>query len=148
MLSENLSDPYPKPTRISNRVRALLIHIPWYSIEGQRRLAKDCKVSPSTISRLIRGENAPSYQLAETVTRALEKRLGIPLSMRDVFTVDGTYKVPCVCDLTPQCKGCFPPEAYEEDGSMKYEYKDQRPGDWCRYNPISDNPSTGLPASN
>src|SRR5690349_12807915 len=85
--------------RITNRVRALLIHIPWFTVEGQQRLAHDCRVSHSTISRLIRGETKPSFELAETVTKALQKRLGVPLSIRDVFSTDGTYEVACVCDL-------------------------------------------------
>lgn len=125
-----------RPVRISNRVRAFLLHIPWYSIEGQRRLARDCKVSPSTISRLVRGETLPSYVLAEAVTAAISRRLGVPVDMRDVFSTDGTYPTACVCDITPSCAGCFPPEAYDEDDRMRPEYRDQRPGDWCRHRPM------------
>jgi len=129
-----LSTP-PRTSRISNRIRAIMLHIPWYSIEGQRRLARDCHVSHSTISRLVRHETAPSYTLAESVTRALEKRLGVPLSMREVFSTDGTYPTACVCDLTPNCTGCFPDEAFDEAGAMRQEYRDLKPGDWCRYVP-------------
>jgi len=122
-----------RPARISNRIRAYLLHIPWYSIEGQRRLAKDCAVSPSTISRLVRGETTPSYKLAAAVTAAISKRLGVPVDMRDVFSTDGSYITPCVCDVTPFCHGCFPPEAYRDDGVMLPEYRDLKPGDWCRF---------------
>src|SRR5579872_1809763 len=126
--------------RISNRVRALLIHIPWYSIEGQCRLARDCGVSCSTISRLVRGVTCPSYHLARTVTDELGKRLGVPLDMREVFSTDGTYPTPLVCDLTPHCRGCFPPDAFEEDGSLKSDFQGLRPGDWCRYRPLETGP--------
>lgn len=128
--------PSLRRNRISNRIRCFMLHIAMYSIEGQRRLARDVGVSHSTISRLVRGETAPSFQLAEAVTQALSRRLGVPVSIRDVFTTDGTYPTPCVCDLTPDCKGCFPPEAYTEDGTMKPEYRDLRPSDWCRFPPM------------
>jgi transcriptional regulator with XRE-family HTH domain len=120
---------------IQNRIRALLPHIVWYSIEGQARLAADCSVSRSTISRLVRGKCSPSYRLARAVTDALSKRLGVPLDMREVFTTDGTYPTACVCDLTPGCTGCFPEEAYDAEGNLRPDYRDLRPGDWCRYLP-------------
>lgn len=135
MHSSALTSP-PCTRRLTNRVRPIMIHTSWYCIDGQHRLAKDCQVSPSTISRLLRGETDPSYLIAAAVTEALEKRLGNPLSMRDVFTTDGTYPTPCVCDLRSFCKGCFPPEAYDADDNMKPEYRDLRPGDWCRYRPM------------
>ncbi len=131
--------------RISNRVRPIMLHVPFYTITGVRRLARDCGVAHSTISRLIRGQSEPSYTVAEAVTRCLEKRLGVPLSMREVFTTDGTYPTACVCDLTPFCKGCFPPEAYDDDDVMRPEYRDLKPSDWCRYRPsepLADDVST------
>jgi len=78
-----------------------------------------------------------SYHLAETVAQALEKRIGVALSTREVFTTDGAYPTACVCELTPGCTGCFPSEAFDEDGNMRPEYRDLRPGDWCRYRPSS-----------
>ncbi len=86
-------------------------------------------------SRLVRGETAPSYALAEVVTTTLSRKLSVELSMRDVFSTDGTYPTPCVCDLTTYCNGCFPPEAYHEDDTLKPAYRDLRPGDWCRFPP-------------
>lgn len=127
-----VSYPQVRPS-ISNRVRAFLIHTPWYSIEGQCRLAQDCGVSCSTVSRLVRNQSAPSYKLARAVTDSLSKRLGVPLDMREIFTTDGTYLTSCVCDLAPACKGCFPPEAYDQHDSLKAAYQGQKPGDWCTY---------------
>jgi len=123
----------PKSRRLTNRVRDIMIHTSRYSIDSQNRLAKDCHVSKSTINRLIRGETDPSYVLAATVTEALEMNLGVKLTMREVFTTDGTYPTACVCDLSPSCTGCFPPFAYNADDTMKAEFQDLKPGDWCRY---------------
>jgi transcriptional regulator with XRE-family HTH domain len=130
-------EPSPTPrhpeTRVHNRVRAYLVHIPYYTIEGQQRLANDCGVARSTISRIVRGTQSPSYQLAEAVTRAISRRMGVPLDPREVFSADGTYPTPRVCDVTPDCTGCFPDEAYDAEGNMKPEYAAMRPGDWCTY---------------
>lgn len=130
------------PVRTANRIRAFLVHAPWYSFEGQRRLARDCNVSGSTISRLVRGQSAPSYRLARAVTDALSARLGVPLDMREIFSTDGTYPTACVCDLTTDCTGCFPEEAYDHEGSLKPAYQRLNPGDWCRYPSARDAPAT------
>jgi transcriptional regulator with XRE-family HTH domain len=107
---------------------------------GQRRLATRCGVAPSTISRVVRGETSPSYRLAALVTAALSANLGVALDVRDVFSTDGTYPTACVCDLIASCTGCFPPEAYDEDGAMRPEFRDLRPSDWCRF-PKSPDPT-------
>ena len=133
-MSENSHPPQTlRRSTILNRVKPFLIHIWWYSIDGQNRLARDCGVSASTISRLVRGESLPTYQLAAQVTRAIEIRLGVPIDMREVFSTDGTYPTSVVCNLVPYCKGCYPPEAYFENDAMRQEYQTQKPGDWCRY---------------
>lgn len=132
----------PKP-RIQNRIKPIMAHIFWYTIQGQHRLAKDCGLSQATISRLVRGEIEPSHQVAATVTKALQSRLEMPLSMREVFSTDGTYPTPRVCDLTGFCGGCFPYEALQDDGTMKPEYRGLLRGDWCTYPPMTqlDEPS-------
>lgn len=133
-MPSDLSCPRPaQEPAITNRVRAFLIHIPWYTIEGQCRLARDCGVSCSTISRLVRNQSAPSYRLARAVADSLSRRLGVPLDMREIFSTDGTYLTSCVCDLTPACNGCFPPEAYDCQDNLKPEFRGYKPGDWCRY---------------
>ena len=131
---------------IQNRIAPILSHIPWYSIEGQARLAADCHVSRSTISRLVRGKSLPSYRLARAITDALSHRLGLPLDMREIFTTDGTYPTACVCDLTPDCRGCFPDAAFDALGSRKPEYAHMNPGDWCRYPTM--NPGAAANATN
>lgn len=121
--------PIHKHPPIQNRVHILLVHIPKLSIRGQARLAAEVKVSRSTISRLISGRINPSYRLARGVTDALEKMLGRPLDMREVFSTNGTYLTPSGCALC-LCRGCLPERAWNEDGTLKPEWKGARPGDW------------------
>ena len=114
---------------IQNRVPILLVHIPKLSIRGQARLAAEVGVSRSTVSRLVNGKINPSYRLARSVTDALERFLGRPLDMRDVFSTDGTYLTPSGCTLC-RCGGCLPDVAWHDDGTLKPEWKKARPGDW------------------
>ena len=114
---------------VQNRVRVLLVHIPRLSIRGQARLAAEVGVSRSTVSRLVSGRINPSYRLARGVTDALERFLGRPLDMRDVFSTDGTYLTASGCALC-QCGGCLPEEAYDREANLRPQWRDQRPGDW------------------
>lgn len=118
-----------KPQPIQNRVKVLLVHIPKFSIQGQARLAAEVGVSRSTISRLVHGRINPSYRLARGVTDVLERMLGKPLDMREVFSTDGTYLTPSGCALC-RCHGCLPEMAWDEDGHLKPGWEDARPGDW------------------
>lgn len=126
---------------ICNRLRAVMLHVPWYTIQGQHRLAADCYVSSSTISRLVRNQTSPSYRLARAVTDALARRLGVPLDMRDIFSTDGSYPTACVCDLSPSCTGCFPPEALDDDGQFTPAFVGLKPGDWCTYPALQTPPA-------
>jgi len=119
----------PKPQPVQNRVNVLLVHIPRLSIQGQARLAAEVGVSRSTISRLVHGRINPSYRLARGVTTALEKSLGRPLDMREVFSTDGTYLTPSGCALC-RCGGCLPDRAYDREGDLRPEWRGQHPGDW------------------
>ena len=121
--------PTHKPQPIQNRIKVLLVHIPKFSIQGQARLAAEVGVSRTTISRLIHGRINPSYRLARGVTDVLERMLGKPLDMREVFSTDGTYLTPSGCALC-RCHGCLPDVAWDEDGHLKPGWEDARPGDW------------------
>jgi len=114
---------------VQNRVPVLLVHIPRLSIRGQARLAAEVGVARSTVSRLVNGRINPSYRLARGVTDALERFLGRPLDMRDVFSTDGTYLTPSGCALC-KCGGCLPEAAWGEDGTLKPEWRDAPPGEW------------------
>jgi DNA-binding XRE family transcriptional regulator len=106
---------------LTNRVREILWHIPWYGFKTQARLAQDSGVSPAAISRLIRGESQPSLVVALHVTQALSRRLGRHLDVSEVFSLDGTYPTPSVCHLTG-CGNCLPPVAYDEAEELRPFY--------------------------
>ena len=127
---------------VQNRVKVLLVHIPKLSIRGQARLAAEVGVSRSTISRLVNGRINPSYRLARGVTTALERLLGYPLDMRDVFSTDGTYLTPSGCVLC-QCGGCLPDRAYDLEGNLRPDWRGQRPGDWSLTGPAEAGPIAG-----
>lgn len=112
-----------------NRLEILLAHAPRYAFETQARIAKDSGVSPSTISRLIRGKTRPTFDLAYRIIVALEEALGRSLDPREVFSPDGTYPTRSGCELCG-CSGCMPDKAFTTDGSLKPEYRTMRPSDW------------------
>ena len=127
------------PAVVQNRLPAIMAHTFWYAFEPQARLAKDAGVSRSTVSRLITGKINPSFRLVQAITTALTQRLNdtmdvpmtAPLDPREVFSTDGCYPTPSVCQLAG-CPGCLPEEAYDRHGNRKPAYRDMNPGDWCR----------------
>jgi DNA-binding XRE family transcriptional regulator len=113
-----------------HRIPRVMAHTVRYSFEGQARLAEDCGVSRSTISRLLSGRRRPTYELARRVVAALEAALGLPLDPREVFSPgDGTYPTPSACVLCG-CAGCMPEAAYDRCGNVRPEYRGMSPGDW------------------
>lgn len=121
---------------ISNRLRAILLHVPYYAFEGTARLARDTGLAPSSISRIIRGKVSPSYVAVETITKAISQRLGRRLDARELFTTDGTYPTPSTCELM-DCSGCHPPEAWcEITNTLRLPWRWRIPGDWCLYGAI------------
>lgn len=135
----------PRPGRLHNRVRAVMIHSWRYAFEGTARLAADVGVAPSTIRRLLRGDTNPPYRMVKKITEALSHDLDIALSPGELFSLDGSYPTPSVCVLC-RCEGCLPDEAYEPDGSLRAQWRGQGPGHWCRY-PRSGHTPTACPIS-
>lgn len=117
------------PPRFHNRIAAVLEHVPYYSFQGQVRLARDAGVSKSAVSRLLSGQTAPSFAVALAVTNALERRLGRRLDMRELLSLDGSYPTPSVCDLCG-CGGCLPNRAYNPDDTLRPEYRHVPAGAW------------------
>lgn len=120
-------------TRITNRLKAILLHIPYYSFEGSAKLARDTGLAPSSVSRIIRGKMSPSYVVVESIARAISHRWRKRLDPREIFTTNGSYPTPSTCELMG-CLGCLPPEAWSETtDTLRSQWKQQRPGDWCHY---------------
>jgi transcriptional regulator with XRE-family HTH domain len=121
---------HPTPA-VSNRLRSILYHIPWYSIEGIVRLAKDTGLSTSTISRLVGQKNSPSYRVAETIASVISQKTGIPIETNEIFSPTGNFPTPSVCNLMG-CKGCLPPEAWNEaTDSLKENWRHAKPREWA-----------------
>lgn len=90
-----------------------MVHIDAYLLTPVTSLARDAGVSHSALSRVLSGQAAPSFTLAGKIARALERRLGARLlgghlNPFELFSLDGTYPTPSVCDLVgcpdrPEC---------------------------------------------
>ena len=136
--------------RIHNRILAIMAHTTRYAFKGESRLAADAGVSKSAVSRLINGQSSPSFALVCGLTRALEKQLGKHLDPRELLSFDGTYPTPSVCQLAG-CKGCLPSAAYDEEGRLRPQFKDVKPGEWslspalAAASPAVDSPPVAAP---
>ncbi len=116
------------PGLLHHRVRELAWHIPWYGFKTQARIALDSNVSPSTVSRLLRGQELPSLLVTLRLTEALSKRLGHPLEVREVFSLDGTYPR-SVCELA-RCRGCQPPTSFDSSDNTLPDAPGMTKGQW------------------
>lgn len=121
----------PKNPVPHNRVQMVMLHTTRYAFEGQAKLAHDAGVCRSTISRLLSRQAAPSLRLAQAVTDALSRTLGLPLKTSDLFSQDGSYSQPSACALSG-CRGCLPEAAYDHKGRRRPQWVNARPGDWSR----------------
>ena len=105
-------------------------HIPYFSIGGPARLARDAGVAKSTISRLLSGKSTPSYRLVIAVTHAIERRANQAIGAHELFSASGTYGTQSVCSLM-QCGGCLPGEIYDRyTDQVLPQYRSLRPGNW------------------
>lgn len=116
-------------SQMHNRILALMAHTTRYAFKGGTRLAADAGVSKSAVCRLLNGQSSPSFALVLAITKALEKHLHRPLDPRDLISLDGHYPTASACQLAG-CKGCLPPEAYDENNILRPEFKDIKPGQW------------------
>ncbi len=119
----------PQGCPVQHRLEGVMLHVPWYSVQGVTRLARDAGVSHSAVSRLLAGETSPSFALLWKLTKALEQRLGRRLDPRELVSLDGSYPTPSTCALCG-CAGCLPPQAYTADDTLKPEWRHVRPGEW------------------
>lgn len=115
--------------RVSQRIRAIMMHTTRYAFDGVSRLAQDIGVTPSGLYRILNGKRRPSFSLMMALTEALERELGRTLDPRELMTFSGTFPTPEVCTLCG-CRGCLPDEAYQADGTLKPAYRHVAPGTW------------------
>ncbi len=112
-----------------NRFADVMAHLDRFAFKGVARLAKDARVSPSTVSRIINGKLNPSFVLVARLTTALEKALGFKIDPRDLVAENGTFLTKFVCDLVG-CRGCYPENATDEFGYVKAAFQKVEPGKW------------------
>lgn len=112
-----------------NRFSDVMAHLDRYAFKGVTRLARDARVSASSVSRLINGKMNPSFLMIARLTSALERELGVRIDPRDLFAESGAFLQPYVCDLVG-CKGCLPEVAWDEFGDIKTAYSGVKPGRW------------------
>jgi hypothetical protein len=112
-----------------NRIGLIMAHTTRYAFRGLPLLAADCGIPRSTFYRITRDETEVELRQAERITEVLAVALGRPLSVREVFSPDGTYPTRSCCTLCG-CDGCRPNSAHTADGRLRTEHRIQRPGDW------------------
>lgn len=110
---------------VHNRIRSFMEHTTRYAFMGEVRLAEECKVSCATISRLLSGKSSPSFALSVRIAQAFEKHFGKRIDLREIISLDGGYPSETVCKVVG-CKGCSPQAAWNEDDTMKAEYRAEK----------------------
>ena len=121
----------PKITRrpVHNRLPAICAHTTRYAFQGETKLARDCGISRSALSRVMTGQSSPSFALITEVTNVLEKYLGKQIDPREIVSMDGTYPTESVCELVG-CSGCMPDEAYDNHENLRPQFRTMHPGQW------------------
>lgn len=124
-----LRQTYRTPRIRGNRIRAAMVHCPRYAFRGVSRLADDAGISRSTVSRLVRGLTEPTFAIVSTVTAELEKASKRRIDPRELVTTNDCFPTRTVCNLMG-CKGCLPDDAFDEEASIRQEFKGVKPGTW------------------
>lgn len=106
-----------------------MLHSKRYSSKGRSRLAADCGISKSAITRLLSGRSKPTFRIMWRIADALERDLGRKLDMRDLFSETGEYPCTFVCQLLG-CSGCLPARATQDDGRRNPKYHGLKRGFW------------------
>lgn len=112
-----------------NRVADLMAHTQRYAFKGVSRLARDARLNPSSVSRLINGKINPSFLMVARLTTAIEQQLGYRIDPRDLVAENGTFLTRFVCRLA-ECSGCLPDNAMDEFGDLKPTFLGVKPGEW------------------
>src|SRR5258708_27435406 len=130
-----VSTSYQSQSIFHNRIKDVMIHIGWYSVKGQQRLATDAGMSPGTVSRMINGLSNPTFRAVWAITKSLEKRLGFRLDPCEILSMDGNFPTPSVCALCG-CAGCLPEQSRDDNDRMRPEYRTVKAGKWISSRPL------------
>lgn len=118
------------PPAVYNRLRAVLLHVPFYTSDTLARLANDTGLSKPTIWRYANLKKNPPPTVAGIIARAISRRSQIDVRPRDIFSRTGHYQIASACQLMG-CKGCLPPQAWDgATDTFKPEWQHRRPGGW------------------
>lgn len=112
-----------------NRLGAVMTHIYPYCFRGISRLARDCGIAKSTLSRLARGRTDPKYSTVREIVKCFESHLARRLDPSELLSEDGSYPTPYVCELVG-CPGCLPDAAYDDFGNHKAQFSHVQAGRW------------------
>ena len=112
-----------------NRLGDVMAHTKRYAFKGVRRLAKDARVSASSVSRLIRGKMNPSFAMVARLAGPLEREFGFAIDPRNLIAEHGEFLTRHCCSVV-HCTGCLPENAYDEFGAKKQAFADIAPGRW------------------
>lgn len=118
------------------RIVAIAVHIPRYSVRGLARLSRDAGIDRKTLWRLVSGKSRPSLAVTQRIVEALSHAAGRPIPFDEVVSATGSYPTECPCALFG-CR-CLPPWAYAPDGSRKPAYRAVKPGTWTESGPSTD----------
>lgn len=119
----------PKLPRSHNRVAAVMAHTSRYAFKGRTRLIEDAGISRSSLARLLAGSAWPIQATLIRIARQLEKEVGRHLDCRELWSEDGTYPTPNICDLVG-CPGCMPPQFYSVKDDVRARYANTKAGQW------------------
>jgi transcriptional regulator with XRE-family HTH domain len=114
---------------LHNRIAAVMLHATRYAFRSRSRLARDCGLSKSAVSRLLRGDSSPSYVVVARVADALERALGVPIDPRELVSETGEYPTTFVCSLVG-CRGCLPDQVFHPEGEKRKEFQMVQAGFW------------------
>jgi hypothetical protein len=94
------------------------------------RLAADCVISKSAITRVLSGRSKPTFRIVCRITDAFERDFGQKFDVRDIFSETGEYPCTFCCRLV-NCSGCLPKAAcLRDDGTKDPRFQDVQRGMW------------------
>ena len=124
---------HPPPTQVFgpavNRISDLMAHTNKFAFQGVQRLAIAAGVSPASISRILCGQQNPTYLMVARITAAMEVEFGRRIDPRDLVAESGQFLTRFACDLAG-CRGCSPDAASDQFGYQSPAYDGVKKGEW------------------